>query len=205
MARETAVSSRSQARFKAYQWNSDIRRILRAIASTGMSGHSASSTGSAAPAHAPLAARAASRSRGLDGDRPRAFAVDRDVVVRPRVGRVDGRGDRAARAERVGYRLVVTTAGLLQVGDEVAAPVPPGNSIASLSCRFGRTDDAVMVGWPGAAQDRLPAHALDFWPGCPDVARGPRSPEVSDDQGHDLRERDRGLCGNLLNHRTLYR
>ena len=33
----------------------------------------------------------------------------------------------------------------------------------------------------------------------------PRSPEVSDDQGHDLRERDRGLCGNLLNHRTLYR
>src|ERR1039457_6705733 len=30
-----------------------------------------------------------------------------------------------------------------------------------------------MVGWPGAAQDRLPAHALDFWPGCPDVPRGP--------------------------------
>src|SRR5450759_561683 len=130
MARETAVSSRSQARFKAYQWNSDIQRILRAIASTGISGHSASSTGSAAPAHAPLAARAASRSRGLDGDRPRAFAVDRDVVVRPRVGRVDGRGDRAARAERVGYRLVVTTAGLLQVGDEGAAPPGLGTVIA---------------------------------------------------------------------------
>src|SRR6266568_479499 len=30
-----------------------------------------------------------------------------------------------------------------------------------------------MAGWPGAAQDRLPAHALDFWPGCPDVPRGP--------------------------------
>src|ERR1017187_7463664 len=30
-----------------------------------------------------------------------------------------------------------------------------------------------MVGWPGAAQDHLPAHALDFWPGCPDVPRGP--------------------------------
>jgi hypothetical protein len=30
-----------------------------------------------------------------------------------------------------------------------------------------------MVGWPGAAQDHLHAHALDFWPGCPDVPRGP--------------------------------
>jgi len=28
-----------------------------------------------------------------------------------------------------------------------------------------------MVGWPGAAQDHLPAHALDLWPGCPDVPR----------------------------------
>jgi putative transposase len=28
-----------------------------------------------------------------------------------------------------------------------------------------------MVGWPGAAQDHLPAHALDFWPGYPDVPR----------------------------------
>jgi hypothetical protein len=41
--------------------------------------------------------------------------------------------------------------------------------------------------------------------GFPFIVYGPRSPEVSDDQGHDLRERDRGLCGNLLNHRTLYR
>ena len=30
-----------------------------------------------------------------------------------------------------------------------------------------------MVGWPGATQDHLPAHALDSWPGCPDVPRGP--------------------------------
>ena len=30
-----------------------------------------------------------------------------------------------------------------------------------------------MVGWPSAAQGHLPAHALDFWPGCPDVPRGP--------------------------------
>jgi hypothetical protein len=31
--------------------------------------------------------------------------------------------------------------------------------------------DAADRAWPGAAQDHLLAHALDFRPGCPDVPR----------------------------------
>jgi hypothetical protein len=54
-----------------------------------------------------------------------------------------------------------------------AEPVPPGNSIASFTCRFACAGDAVMVGWPGAAQDHLPAHALAIRPDRPGVTRGP--------------------------------
>ena len=52
-------------------------------------------------------------------------------------------------------------------------PVPPGNSFVSLTCSFGGAAGAVMVGWPGAAQDRLPADALVVQPGRPGVQRGP--------------------------------
>jgi hypothetical protein len=36
-------------------------------------------------------------------------------------------------------------------------PVPLEYSIERLACAFASSQDAVMVGWPGAAQDRLPA------------------------------------------------
>jgi hypothetical protein len=45
-------------------------------------------------------------------------------------------------------------------------PVPPGNSIASVNCPLGLRGGAEVVGWPGAAQDRLPADALAVQPGC---------------------------------------
>jgi hypothetical protein len=35
-------------------------------------------------------------------------------------------------------------------------PVAPENSIERLTCAIASRFDAVMVGWPGAAQDRLP-------------------------------------------------
>jgi len=44
-------------------------------------------------------------------------------------------------------------------------PVPPGNSIVSLTCLFACEAGVVMVGWPGAAQDRLSADALVIQPG----------------------------------------
>jgi hypothetical protein len=37
---------------------------------------------------------------------------------------------------------------------------------ASLACPFGLRGGAAMVGWPGAAQDRLPADALAVQCGC---------------------------------------
>jgi hypothetical protein len=49
----------------------------------------------------------------------------------------------------------------------------PNTRSRGLTCCFGYRSDTMMVGWPGAAQDHLPAHALDFWPGCPDVPQGP--------------------------------
>src|ERR1700722_9227172 len=52
------------------------------------------------------------------------------------------------------------------------APVPPENSIVPLTARITCAAGAVMVGWPGAAQDRLPADALVIQPGCPDRPRG---------------------------------
>ncbi|MGO8979791.1 MAG: hypothetical protein ACLQER_10925 [Streptosporangiaceae bacterium] len=52
-------------------------------------------------------------------------------------------------------------------------PVPLECSIAWLTCAVISTQDAVMVGWPGAAQDRLPASSLDARPGCPDIPQRP--------------------------------
>jgi len=46
---------------------------------------------------------------------------------------------------------------------ELAAtdPVPLEHSIAWLTCAFASGQGAVMVGWPGATQDRLPAGSPD--------------------------------------------
>src|ERR1039457_7455250 len=52
-------------------------------------------------------------------------------------------------------------------------PVPPENSITGLNCDLDLAADAVMVGWPDAAQDRLSADALVIRPSCPGVSRGP--------------------------------
>jgi hypothetical protein len=41
-----------------------------------------------------------------------------------------------------------------------------------LTCLFACRAGAVMVGWPGAAQDRLSADALVIQPGCPGDPRG---------------------------------
>ena len=50
-----------------------------------------------------------------------------------------------------------------------AHPVPLEYSIAWLTCAVVSILDAVMVGWPGAAQDRLPASSPDAraWLSCP--------------------------------------
>jgi hypothetical protein len=50
-------------------------------------------------------------------------------------------------------------------------PVPPGNSIVSLTCPFRLRGWCGDGGWPGADEDRLPVHALVIRPGCPG---GPR-------------------------------
>jgi hypothetical protein len=46
-------------------------------------------------------------------------------------------------------------------------PVPLEYSIAWLTCAFASGQGAVMVGWPGATQDRLPASSPDTRPRCP--------------------------------------
>ena len=38
-----------------------------------------------------------------------------------------------------------------------------------LTCAFASSSDAVMVGWPDASQDRLPASSPDTRPRCPDI------------------------------------
>src|ERR1019366_6840724 len=52
-------------------------------------------------------------------------------------------------------------------------PVPLEYSIERLTCAIASRLDLVMVGLPGAAQDRLPAHVPDTRPGRPDVPRRP--------------------------------
>jgi len=47
-------------------------------------------------------------------------------------------------------------------------PVPLEYSIER-PCAFASSQDAVMAGWPGAAQDRLPAGLPATRPGCPGV------------------------------------
>src|SRR5258708_32864355 len=51
-------------------------------------------------------------------------------------------------------------------------PVPIEYSIARLTCAFASSRGAVMVGWPGAAQDRLPAISPGTGPGGPDIPQG---------------------------------
>ena len=52
-------------------------------------------------------------------------------------------------------------------------PVPPGYSIAWVDLPFiGRRAGAVVVGWLGAAEDRLSAHALVIRPDGAGVPRG---------------------------------
>jgi hypothetical protein len=51
-------------------------------------------------------------------------------------------------------------------------PVPLEYSIAWLTCAFASSQDAVMVGWPGATQDRLPASPPDIRPRCPSAPQG---------------------------------
>jgi len=45
--------------------------------------------------------------------------------------------------------------------------VLPEYSIEWLTCAIASRLDAVMVGWPGAAQDRLPADVPGTRRGCP--------------------------------------
>jgi hypothetical protein len=52
-------------------------------------------------------------------------------------------------------------------------PVPPEYSIERLTCAIASRIDAVMVGLPGAAQDRLPASSPATQSRCPGVPRGP--------------------------------
>jgi len=49
--------------------------------------------------------------------------------------------------------------------------VPLEYSIEWLTCAVASRFDAVVVGWPGAAQDRLPAGSPDTRLGCPGVPR----------------------------------
>jgi hypothetical protein len=48
-------------------------------------------------------------------------------------------------------------------------PVPLEYSIEWLTCAIASRLDVVMVGWPGAAQDRLPADSSATRPGCPGI------------------------------------
>jgi hypothetical protein len=52
-------------------------------------------------------------------------------------------------------------------------PVPPEYSIVGLTCCSGCRPDAVMVGWPGASEDLLPADALVIRAACTGVPRRP--------------------------------
>jgi hypothetical protein len=52
-------------------------------------------------------------------------------------------------------------------------PMPLEYSIEWLTCAIAGRLDAVMVGWPGAAQDRLPADVPGTRRGCPGVPRRP--------------------------------
>ena len=49
----------------------------------------------------------------------------------------------------------------------------PEYSIGRLTCRYWLRPGAVMVGWPGASEDRLPADALAIRAGRADASRGP--------------------------------
>lgn len=49
----------------------------------------------------------------------------------------------------------------------------PNTRSRGLTCCFGYRSNTMVAGWPCAVQDHLPAHALDLWPRCPDVPRGP--------------------------------
>jgi hypothetical protein len=51
--------------------------------------------------------------------------------------------------------------------------VPPEYSIVGLTCCSGCRPGAVMVGWPGASEDLLPADALVIRAACTGVPRGP--------------------------------
>ena len=51
--------------------------------------------------------------------------------------------------------------------------VPPEYSTERLTCAIASRLDAVMVGWPGAAQDRLPADVPGTRRSCPGVPRRP--------------------------------
>jgi hypothetical protein len=55
--------------------------------------------------------------------------------------------------------------------------VPLEYSIGWLACAVANMMEAVMVGWPGAAQDRLPAELPRSRPSCPDV-RGDRAKDA---------------------------
>src|SRR6266516_3353268 len=91
--------------------------------------------------------------------------------ARPLAG-VQGRGAArpAARGRRAAPNQPAGTAGLGRPhGPGRPDPVPLGYSIACLTCAIGSRFVAVMVDWPGAAQDRLLASSPDTRPGCPGI------------------------------------
>ena len=64
----------------------------------------------------------------------------------------------------------------------------------SLTCLFACAAGAVMVGWPGAAQDRLSADALVIQPGC----TGPRKGFTEADYAHLLDTAHQQLTGPVV-------
>jgi hypothetical protein len=101
-------------------------------------------------------------SRGAEARRPgRSFSP-------PPVLDVEVRGRDALVVELI--RLAARPDGRVQV---LSGLVPLENSIEWLNCAVASGLDAVMVGWPGAAEDHLLTDAPDTRPGCPSVPRRP--------------------------------
>ena len=81
---------------------------------------------------------------------------------------------------------------------------PFGIFTDSLSAPVAQPDEESLDFWTegvAAMEIYACASSCSFGP----VTKVFRPPEVRDDQGRHLRERDRGIRENLLNHRTIYR